>query len=210
MSDGKGLMTDILNHPEDDDLRLIYADWLCDHGQEDYGEFVRLQTSETKNIVRESELETEANFRKWFGSLLPEFTPYTWLGEERCWKLIIQGKGEFIKMRVCRGFIESMQCTLQTFHDYGPLLCQRQPIAKVKLTDHKPNRSNYTVYYYGSMNNARECADIGPPYFIPSSMMGIKSGSLLEHVTEAELNDLLSVRLISWARHGGLACDFAE
>ncbi len=32
----------IFDHPEDDTPRLVYADWLQEHGQEDYAQFIRL------------------------------------------------------------------------------------------------------------------------------------------------------------------------
>jgi uncharacterized protein (TIGR02996 family) len=36
-------LQDILDHPDDDTPRLIYADWLDDHGRAERGEFIRLQ-----------------------------------------------------------------------------------------------------------------------------------------------------------------------
>ena len=32
----------IFDHPDDDTPRLVYADWLQEHGQEDYAQFIRL------------------------------------------------------------------------------------------------------------------------------------------------------------------------
>src|SRR5262245_28984073 len=43
MSSGQGLLQDIIDHPGDDTLRRIYADWLDDDGQHDRAEFVRVQ-----------------------------------------------------------------------------------------------------------------------------------------------------------------------
>jgi uncharacterized protein (TIGR02996 family) len=39
----RGFLDDIISHPEDDTPRLIYADWLEDHGQLARAEFIRLQ-----------------------------------------------------------------------------------------------------------------------------------------------------------------------
>src|SRR5688572_32283113 len=33
----------IFDHPDDDTPRLVYADWLQEHGQENYAQFIRLQ-----------------------------------------------------------------------------------------------------------------------------------------------------------------------
>jgi uncharacterized protein (TIGR02996 family) len=39
----EGFLHDILENPEDDAPRLVYADWLTDHGDETRAEFIRLQ-----------------------------------------------------------------------------------------------------------------------------------------------------------------------
>lgn len=33
----------IFDYPDDDTPRLVYADWLQEHGQENYAQFIRLQ-----------------------------------------------------------------------------------------------------------------------------------------------------------------------
>src|SRR5581483_3087358 len=40
---GDMLLADVLAHPEDDAVRLIYADWLEEHGEPERGEFIRCQ-----------------------------------------------------------------------------------------------------------------------------------------------------------------------
>lgn len=42
-TEGDALLRDILQDPSDDGVRLVYADWLADHGQGDRAEFVRVQ-----------------------------------------------------------------------------------------------------------------------------------------------------------------------
>jgi uncharacterized protein (TIGR02996 family) len=41
--DEQALLADIIEHPGDDTPRLIYADWLDDHGEADRADFIRLQ-----------------------------------------------------------------------------------------------------------------------------------------------------------------------
>lgn len=55
---------DICLHPEDDSLRLIFADWLSDNGQEDRAEFVRVQLEleELKKVKGKSTGQTLAGF----------------------------------------------------------------------------------------------------------------------------------------------------
>jgi uncharacterized protein (TIGR02996 family) len=50
----------IFDHPDDDTPRLVYADWLQEHGQEDYAQFIRLQCA----VAREKLWSDEAN-RLW-------------------------------------------------------------------------------------------------------------------------------------------------
>jgi uncharacterized protein (TIGR02996 family) len=50
----------IFDHPDDDTPRLVYADWLQEHGQENYAQFIRLQCA----AAREKPWSDEAN-RLW-------------------------------------------------------------------------------------------------------------------------------------------------
>jgi uncharacterized protein (TIGR02996 family) len=43
MTDEKHFLAAIIDNPDDDGLRLVFADWLDEHGQSDRAEFVRLQ-----------------------------------------------------------------------------------------------------------------------------------------------------------------------
>jgi uncharacterized protein (TIGR02996 family) len=43
MSTGDALLQAIIDEPDDDSLRLIYADWLHDHGQPERAEFIRVE-----------------------------------------------------------------------------------------------------------------------------------------------------------------------
>ncbi len=43
MTEEAGLLQGIIAHPEDDAPRLVYADWLDEHGEPDRAEFIRLQ-----------------------------------------------------------------------------------------------------------------------------------------------------------------------
>jgi uncharacterized protein (TIGR02996 family) len=54
------LLDAIFDHPDDDTPRLVYADWLQEHGQENYAQFIRLQCA----AAREKLWSDEAN-RLW-------------------------------------------------------------------------------------------------------------------------------------------------
>jgi uncharacterized protein (TIGR02996 family) len=50
MSDQEGLLRAILEDPEDDTVRLAYADWLDEHDQPERAEFIRIQITLSKDI----------------------------------------------------------------------------------------------------------------------------------------------------------------
>src|SRR5262245_403802 len=43
MNPADAFLADIIEHPDDDAPRLIYADWLDEHGDEARAEFIRVQ-----------------------------------------------------------------------------------------------------------------------------------------------------------------------
>ncbi len=43
LSENLGLLTAIIEEPDSDDLRLIYADWIDEHGEPERAEFIRVQ-----------------------------------------------------------------------------------------------------------------------------------------------------------------------
>src|SRR5436190_18493696 len=43
MDQRQAFLSDICEHPDDDAPRLVFADWLSDHGEADRAEFIRVQ-----------------------------------------------------------------------------------------------------------------------------------------------------------------------
>jgi uncharacterized protein (TIGR02996 family) len=50
MSDGRALLAGVIADPEDDAVRLVYADWLEDSGDSDRAEFIRLQVQAERDL----------------------------------------------------------------------------------------------------------------------------------------------------------------
>src|SRR5262245_21710978 len=79
-------LADIREHPADDAPRLVYADWLADHGDEARGELIRVQCrrahlppghpEERGLLRREGELLAEHGAR-WMAEL-PQLGGITW------------------------------------------------------------------------------------------------------------------------------------
>jgi uncharacterized protein (TIGR02996 family) len=79
MSDEAALLAAILAHPDEDTPRLVYADWLDEHGQHDRAEFIRIQCDPAADEAAEDravELE-ERNRAKWLAGL-PLFPGARW------------------------------------------------------------------------------------------------------------------------------------
>jgi uncharacterized protein (TIGR02996 family) len=74
----RGLMEDILHHPADDFPRLVMADWLEDHGQEDRAAFIRLQIEAEDPRVQEDNVRWEQNEAR--QRLLMYSLQYPWPG----------------------------------------------------------------------------------------------------------------------------------
>ena len=51
MTDREALYRAILDAPDDDAPRLVYADWLDEHGDPDRGEFIRLQCELNQLVI---------------------------------------------------------------------------------------------------------------------------------------------------------------
>src|SRR4051794_27836662 len=79
MRDEAALLAAIAAHPDEDTPRLMYADWLDEHGRSDRAEFIRLQcdpgAGETA-VERAEELE-DRNRAKWLAGL-PQFPGARW------------------------------------------------------------------------------------------------------------------------------------
>ena len=48
MTDREKFANDIVNNPADDTVRLVYADWLDEHGEPERAEFIRVQIARSK------------------------------------------------------------------------------------------------------------------------------------------------------------------
>jgi uncharacterized protein (TIGR02996 family) len=79
MTDEAALLAAILARPDEDTPRLMYADWLDEHGQPERAEFIRIQCDPTADEAAEdraAELE-ERNRTKWLAGL-PQFPGARW------------------------------------------------------------------------------------------------------------------------------------
>src|SRR5208282_4785763 len=84
-TDGDALLHTIIDHPDDDMPRLVYADWLEENGQAERAEFTRLKIGlEGETGDKRNEMEQRAgqllrqHRREWLAPLPQEETGIEW------------------------------------------------------------------------------------------------------------------------------------
>ena len=99
--DADAFLDAIFDSPDDDTPRLVYADWLQEHGQEHYAQFIRLQCAAARYPLWSGEANRlwEEIGRVW-NRLDDEWRPATW--DE--WKSTL-GTGRLDAIHFDRGFL---------------------------------------------------------------------------------------------------------
>lgn len=152
MSDGEALLRAILERPEEDTPRLVYADWLEDvEGGNDAAraEFVRVQceyhrTPACEHLYpwavtdcRKCELRRQEQVL---------------LGSQQAIRWRALGYGQAPRWDMRRGFIAELLCTLASFMKHAKVLFESNPIERVTLTDRqRPSRFYYAMGAVGAM-----------------------------------------------------------
>lgn len=157
----------ILDDPADDTRRLVYADWLEEHGDGERAEFIRLQIRIAELVARgchegqtcnvtgpcaECGREVEVfGLRRRERELLGA-NAVQWSHAARC---IVGGNdlgwnGANIGMRSAdrerretwmafrRGFVAEVRCRLADWMQHGPEIVKTTPIERVVMTDRRP------------------------------------------------------------------------
>ncbi len=97
MIDDQALLSAIIADPDDDRLRLVYADWLEEHGQRDRARLIRVQielahgpnNADDTIALRAEEEQLEAACEK----ALPQLDGISWGSFERGWpRKILSGR----------------------------------------------------------------------------------------------------------------------
>jgi len=172
MTEQVGLLAAILDDPAADAPRLIFADWLEEHGQPERAEFIRVQCEiarltawqETNPRYRElcecrRLLENDrpciwCRLRQRERELLQQYCrqwcdlPGPWLPVQYLPEVALvryQYAGYVVGCRFCRGFVEMVRCLCGDWLEHGPAIVQQCPVQKVWLSDKEPfltERSN--------------------------------------------------------------------
>lgn len=184
------LYQDVLAHPDDDGLRLIYADWLEDNGQGVRAEFIRVQIELYK--FEEATHDRVVSHLSLRGAGTPhpncKCSPCNLRRREKVlWKakdkhgsfliapeeVIGSGIGDYLfsetpfrldrQMIWRRGFPQTVYCPLQAWMDYGPKIVTIHPIERVEPSDRRPwNNGNHK---WGWTNSPQDWPQI--PWHLP-------------------------------------------
>jgi uncharacterized protein (TIGR02996 family) len=139
VNDGLLLLRAIVENPDDTFARLVYADWLDEHGEPEQAEFIRLTCDGSRwrpltrpqrepdawlledaaGRARELLYEKEAD---WLGSWWPVRTGSQLAKPPLLWSPLWH-----------RGFVESVVISRGHMREYGPRLVASQPITRVFL-----------------------------------------------------------------------------
>lgn len=148
MDEGAILHRNILLDPADDTARLVYADWLEEHGDEERAEFIRKQIR-LMRMPGAIEFDAERHeVRHWLNCCIDNGAPALWL----CQDLALQPfdwhwSGCEIETRIhtaertyilSRGFLSRVELPCEDFLTHAAELFARHPITEVKLTDKRP------------------------------------------------------------------------
>ena len=114
------LLQAVIENPDDDAPRLVFADWLENHGERERAEFIRVQ-------IELAKLPNEDNRR-------PEL-------EQREREFLARNESEWIKpLRHCvlswtfhRGFIDEVAVTVDMYRDHTFELLQLSPIRRMSV-----------------------------------------------------------------------------
>ena len=115
MSEGDDLYRAILDSPEDDAPRLIYADWLDEHGQPERAEFIRVQCAMARipeGTGRWRSLNQQAQ------------------ALERQWRVVWTAPAQerVLEARLARGFVDAVRLTVEQFAFAAEALVRLEPV----------------------------------------------------------------------------------
>jgi uncharacterized protein (TIGR02996 family) len=123
MTDDPAFLRAICANPDDDLPRLIYADWLDEHGDPDRAEFIRLQCA---LAAGSEELKRWPDPKKREEVLLMKHSE-EWM--QPLWSLL----GLRFPSKVSRGFPSYVELSASSFLEHAPALSERVPLRSLKV-----------------------------------------------------------------------------
>lgn len=175
-------LADIIEHPDCDDRRLIFADWLEDHGEELLAGWIRSMIASGRPLRFMHEF-----VRSWAPDLLGTVVPV--------------GAAIHDHVEIRRGFVHTVRCPTATWLQHRVELVRSHPIQRVELTDKKPagpfaNRElpwQWCIWMF-------EFVGSWGPDEVNENLVGKREFLHMQCATEPLALDWLSERLIARAK----------
>jgi uncharacterized protein (TIGR02996 family) len=122
-SPSEAFLEDIREHPDDDAPRLVYADWLDDHGDADRAEFIRAQVMSARPALDEGQ---RRSLEKRADDLLAH--------HEAAWRSTLPVLEGVTWADFSRGFVEAVFVTSPgVFLDQAPALFAAAPVRRLRV-----------------------------------------------------------------------------
>lgn len=146
MTEHDALLRSILDNPDDDTVRLVYADHLQENGEEERAEFIRVQCRTAQPglmCIQATGNDAEDESTKACGSCM---VCSLWRREQEllaenaerwfpAWQAMTSEWGDVCGRSVCRrGFIETPVCTAADWLAHAGAICVAHPVRRVTLT----------------------------------------------------------------------------
>lgn len=149
---GDALLRDVLEHPDEDAVRLIYADWLADQGDMDRAEFVREQIANARQYTATKHVPATGNPELAIVERMPDFLRlpgesidnFGWNGTGAT-RIEYDSGAE---AEWSRGFVHRVELPLAEFVRDGvaAAIFSAHPVQEVRLTDRVCCPLYVTVY----------------------------------------------------------------
>jgi uncharacterized protein (TIGR02996 family) len=138
---GDALLADIIADPKDDGIRLIYADYLEDNGDEERAEFIRVQLE----MARLHTCECAPSLYVMPGCATCQLVEPIRRRQRDLldrhgidWLAGLPGPLAFTSARMRRGLVAAVSLPLALWLEHGPALVKAHPLEGIELSDRRP------------------------------------------------------------------------
>lgn len=165
------LLQEVLEHPEDDLPRLVFADWLAENGELVRAEFIQLQCL----LAREQPdyaLDTGTSPGVYTSSGDPRIRRAYVLFQDMVFSSVVKGTiplDSWIWNSSIwrRGFVEALSLNCSDFTKLAKLAFKLHPVTRVQLKDKQPGMWTVRSGYWSWRASSSISALLGADYFLP-------------------------------------------
>ena len=178
------ILADILRDPTDDFPRLVYADWLDDHGESEQAECIRECVTLRCAYVYADAVAKWPAIRRAIQDGLPD-------GPEWIFR---------------RGFIDQVICTLAQWLTHGEAIVSAHPVEWLAIRDRQPSRECYVTRFSCGSASSWDSAVYRLPPDLWDGVLHLRSAlKVSDHWTDAKAMSALGhVALMQARERAGL------